>query len=324
MIPKFDYVRPASSRELFKELSSEGARIHAGGTDLLGCLRDEVFDVKKVVSLSALQELKGINKAADGGFVIGAMTSLTHLLENKELMALYPTLKQAAEVISTPQLRNQGTVGGNLCQRPRCWYYRGEFNCARKGGDICFAENGENQYHAILGGEGCFIVHPSDLAPALISLGAKVEITGPAGNKTLLLEKFYVLPDEDIENENILKANEVLTKVILPPVKGLKGGYVKVRVRESWDFALASAAVAYTLNSDGAVANVRVVLGGVAPKPWRSPEAEAVIKGNKISEELLRKAAEAALKDAKPLEMNAAKIDMAKGALIEAFNKSSI
>ena len=179
MIPKFDYVRPGSSRELFKELSSEGARLHAGGTDLLGCLRDEVFDVNKVVSLSGMKQLAEIKKTADGGFEIGSMTTLTHLLEHDQLMAAYPVLKQAAEVISTPQLRNQGTVGGNLCQRPRCWYYRGDFNCARKGGDICFAEEGENQHHAILGGEGCYIVHPSDLAPALIALGAKVEIAGP-------------------------------------------------------------------------------------------------------------------------------------------------
>lgn len=322
MIPKFDYVRPNSSKELFRELSSEGARVHSGGTDLLGCLKDEVFGVKKVVSLSGLKELDGIGKAANGGFVIGCMTSLTHLLEHAELMKAYPTLMQAANVVSTPQLRNQGTVGGNLCQRPRCWYYRGEFDCARKGGDICFAEDGENQYHAILGGEGCYIVHPSDLAPALIALGAKVEIAGPAGSKTILLEKFFVLPDEDMEKENVLKANEVLTKIILPPVKDLKGAYVKVRVRESWDFALASAAIAFTLNGEGAVANVRVVLGGVAPKPWRSPEAEAVIKGNKISDDLLAKAADAALKDAQPLEMNAAKIDMAKGAIIEAFSKA--
>ena len=144
----------------------------------------------------------------------------------------------------------------------------------------------------------------------------------PAGNKTVALEKFYLLPEDDIENENILKANEVLTKVMLPPLKGLKGAYVKVRVRESWDFALAAAAVAFTEGEGGKVNNVRVVLGGVAPKPWRSPEAEAVIKGNKLSEALLKKAADAALKDAKPLEMNAGKIEMAKGAMIEAFNKA--
>ena len=184
MLPKFAYVKADSERQALRELASEGARLHAGGTDLLGCLHDGVFDASKVVSLGRLDSLRGIRETAADGVRIGALTTLAEIAVDSLVADRYPVLSQAAGEVASPQLRNQGTLGGNLCQRPRCWYFRGEFDCAKKGGDVCFAEDGENRYHAIFGGGPCHIVHPSDTAPALVSLGASIEIAGRAVART--------------------------------------------------------------------------------------------------------------------------------------------
>ena len=169
MLSNFSYIRPKTLKEASKQLAAEGARLYAGGTDLLGCLRDHVFEINKMVSISGLKELKGINKTADGGIRIGALTTISEVAENPLVNSQYRALAQAAREVASPQLRNQGTIGGNICQKPRCWYYRGDFHCLRKGGEKCFAVAGENQYHCILGGGPCFIVHPSDTAPALVA-----------------------------------------------------------------------------------------------------------------------------------------------------------
>ena len=168
MLPAFAYVRPQSIPETIKHLTDQGARAHAGGTDLLGCLRDGVFTSSKLVSLGSLQELRGIRETG-GGIRIGALTTITEVATSPLVRKQYPVLAQAAREVASPQLRNQGTIGGNLCQKPRCWYYRGEFHCLRKGGPTCFAMAGQNEYHCIIGGDGCYIVHPSDIAPALDS-----------------------------------------------------------------------------------------------------------------------------------------------------------
>ena len=206
-MPNFSYVRPKSLKEAIQQLSSKGARIHAGGTDLLGCLHDDVFQVKKVVSLSHLDELRGVRQTKDGGLRIGALTPLVEVVNSEPIKEHYPALAQAASEVASPQLRNQGTLGGNICQKPRCWYYRGEFHCLRKGGSKCFAENGENHYHCIFGsGHVCYIVHPSDTAPALMALEASVRIAGPKGTKLVPLEAFYVLPSSNVEKETIARA----------------------------------------------------------------------------------------------------------------------
>ena len=202
--PNFAYVRARSLKEAAAYLSSKGARVHAGGTDLLGCLRDGVMGAEKVVSISQIKELLGISRTKEGGLRIGALTTIGEVAANGVIQERYAALARGAAEVGSPQLRNQGTLGGNLCQRPRCWYFRGEFECIRKGGSKCFAVEGENQYHCIFGGAGCYIVHPSDTAPALMGLGASVRVFGPRGSRIVPLEKFFLLPSQSLEKENIL------------------------------------------------------------------------------------------------------------------------
>lgn len=316
-MPPFAFVRPKSLEEAIRHLSTGNGRIHAGGTDLLGCLRDGVFAAEKVVSISRLAGLKGIEPMSNGTLRIGALATIGDVENHPLLKERYPALVQAAREVASPQLRNQGTIGGNLCQKPRCWYYRGDFHCSRKGGGQCFAVAGENQYHCILGGEGCFIVHPSDLAPALMVYEARVEVAGSKGTKTIPVEKFYVLPDQAITRETILEADEMVTAVLLPqPPREMRSSYRKVRARGSWDFALAGVALALSV-SESKVVGARVVLSGAAPIPWRCPDAEKVILGQALDESTIARAAEAAMKAAMPLRQNEYKIELFKGLLAE-------
>jgi xanthine dehydrogenase YagS FAD-binding subunit len=317
-MPKFSYVRIRSLKEATEHLSSDEARVHAGGTDLLGCLRDNVFEAKKVVSISGLKNLRGIQETKDGGLRIGALTTITEIADSKKAGEYYPALARAASEVASPQLRNQGTIGGNLCQKPRCWYYRGEFHCLRKGGSTCYAYQGENQFHCIFGSGGiCYITHPSDMAPALVAYEATLRIVGPKGPRLLPAEKFYVLPNQDVRKETILKPNEILTEILLPPpVKGLRSSYRKVRARQSWDLALAGVALALKFKEDR-VEKARMVLSGAAPIPWRSKEAEQTLTGNPFNTDTITRAVKAALKNAEPLEKNGYKIPLFQGMLEE-------
>ena len=315
MLPAFDYVRPKSLPDVFKYLS-RGARVQAGGTDLLGCLRDRVFQVSAVVSLSNVKELRGITETGSG-LRIGALTTISEIAASQVIRSQYPALAQAAMEVASPQLRNQGTVGGNLCQKPRCWYYRGEFQCLRKGGQTCFAVVGENQYHCILGGDGCYIVHPSDTAPALIALGATLRVAGAAGTREVAIEEFFVPPAKDPTRETILEPGEIITDILLaPPQKGLRSSYRKVRARRSWDFALASLALAVSLTG-GRVTTARVVLGGAAPVPWRSRETEELITGKQLDAATIEKAARTAINKAQPMEHNEYKLALFRGLIEE-------
>jgi xanthine dehydrogenase YagS FAD-binding subunit len=317
MIRQFSYVKANSVSDAVRQLSAPKAVAHAGGTDLLGCLRDNVFEAEKVVSISGIEELKGISAGPNGGLRLGALTTISEIAENAEIASRHIVLAQAAREIASPQLRNQGTIGGNICQRPRCWYFRGDFHCARKGGDICYAEEGENQFHCIFGGDPCYIVYPSDGAPALAALGAAVRIAGPGGSRLVPIDQFHVLPADNMEKENILQPNELVTDVLLPGLNGkVKSAYRKVRPRRAWDFALVSTAI--VLEMDGpTVAKARIFLGGVAPVPWRAAEAEAALQGKALDEKTIAAATEAAAKGAKPLKHNAYKVDMLKGTLSE-------
>jgi xanthine dehydrogenase YagS FAD-binding subunit len=230
----------------------------------------------------------------------------------------YAGLAQAAESVASPQLRNQGTIGGNLCQRPRCWYFRGDFECAKKGGAQCFAINGVNRYHCIFGGSVCVIVHPSDTAPALISLGAQVKIAGPSGERTIPLEEFYILPDDDHERETVLEKGEIVTTILLPKLEGWTSSYRKARERGSWDFALASVALAVRKEGNR-VREARVVFGGVAPKPWRSEPVEKEITNRRLDEGRARRAGRAAVKEAEPLDYNEYKIPLLQGLVEESL-----
>lgn len=319
MLRNFNYSKPASLREAIRLLATPGTRIHAGGTDLLGCLRDNVFAADKVVSLGKLEELKGISPVTGGGLRIGAMVPVAEVAASKPVIAQYAALSQAASLVASPQLRNQGTLGGNLCQRPRCWYFRGDFHCARKGGDTCFALEGENHYHCILGGSACRIVHPSDTAPALLALDAKVRITGTAGPRTVPLSAFFVLPAQDMRKENILGPGDILTEILLPaPKAGLRSSYHKVRGRGAWDFALAGVALALVMTGKR-VDQARVVFSGVAPIPWRSEAAERAITGKELNAAAVAQAAQDAVKDAEPMAHNDYKVAMLRGVLTDAL-----
>jgi len=316
MLSNFSYIRPKTLKEASKQLASEGARLYAGGTDLLGCLRDHVFEIDKMVSISGLKELKGIKKTADGGIRIGALTTISEVSENPVVNSHYWALAQAAREVASPQLRAQGTIGGNICQKPRCWYYRGDFHCLRKGGEKCFAVAGENQYHSILGGGPCFIVHPSDTASALVAFEASVRIAGPKGARTVAVEKFHVLPKIDVLRETVLEPGEIVTEILLPPAQGVKSSYRKIRTRASWDFALAGLALAIKFNGD-VVADARAVLSAAAPIPWRSRELENSIIGHRLDESTAARAAEAAMMNARPLGQSDYKIPLFRGMIEE-------
>jgi len=323
MLRTFAYVRPGSVGEALKQLEQRGARVHAGGTDLLGCLRDGVFEASTVVSLSRIDDLRGITVAPDGELRIGALATIADLAAHPAVRETFAALADAASVVASPQLRNQGTLGGNLCQRPRCWYFRGDYHCVRKGGETCYAIAGENQYHAIFGGGACWIVHPSDTAPALMALDARVRIIGPKGARVLPIEKFYLLPDDDATKETVLEPGEIVVDVNVPaPAKGTRSGYRKVRARGSWDFAMAGLAWAISMN-EGRVADARLVLSGVAPAPWRLHAVEKLLLRQRLDARLVARAAAAAVVGAKPLEQNEYKVQLVRGLVEDALGAAS-
>jgi xanthine dehydrogenase YagS FAD-binding subunit len=317
MLPSFAYTRPATLAEAVKALADGKSRAHAGGTDLLGCLRDRVLSTPTVVSLTGLTALRGIETTVDGGLRIGALATVEEVAGHESVRRGYRALAEAAASVASPQLRRQGTLGGNLCQKPRCWYYRGDFHCLRKGGDLCFAVAGDNRYHCLFGGEGCFYVHPSDAAPALAALGATLRIAGPGGTRSVPAEAFCVLPKVDVHRETVLEAGELVTEVLLPPAApGLRSTYRKVRPRAAWDFALVGVALALRLES-AVVREARVVLSGVAAVPWRAKAAEAALDGQRLSAGTIARAAAAAAKGAEPLAANGYKVPLLRGLVEE-------
>ena len=317
MLPKFTYARASSIDNALAILNDRPALIHAGGTDLLGCLRDGIFSADTMVSLSAIQELDGIRSAADGSIRIGAMTSIADIAADDSIGRRYEALAQAAAVVASPQLRNQGTLGGNLCQKPRCWYYRSDLDCLRKGGEKCFAYEGENQYHCIFGGDLCYIVHPSDIAPALAALGAVCRISGLGSSRSVAIESFLVPPREDPRRETVLEVDEIVTEIVLPPPgSGLRSSYRKVRERGAWDFAIAGVALAIVFDGD-TVKSADVFLSGAAPIPWRATGVEAAITGKKLNTATIATAAAAAVEGAEPLAKNGYKLPLFEGLLTD-------
>jgi xanthine dehydrogenase YagS FAD-binding subunit len=254
---------------------------------------------------------------------IGSLTLIADLAASALIQQSYPALARGAAEVGSPQLRNQGTLGGNLCQKPRCWYYRGEFICLRKGGDKCYAYDGENQYHCILGGSICFITHPSDIAPSLVVYDAVIRVAGAKGFREVPAGKFHILPEESVEKETVLTPDEIVTEVFLPPPRpGWRSSYRKVRARGSWDFALAGVALALKFRDD-LVDEARVVLSGAAPIPWRPREVEKFITGKRLDGEIAARAAEAAVKEAHPLKNNSYKVTLFRGMVEEELLKIS-
>jgi xanthine dehydrogenase YagS FAD-binding subunit len=317
MLPKFNYVRPATIHEALAVLNDRPALIHGGGTDLMGCFRDGVVQADTVVSISAINELKGIRKASDGGLRIGALTTVADVAAAEPVASSFTALAQAASEVASPQLRNQGTIAGNLCQRPRCWYYRGHFDCLRKGGEICYAFEGDNRYHCIFGGDLCYIVHPSDTAPALAALGAVCRISGPTTSRSVAVEALHVSPTEDPRRETVLAPDEILTEIVLPePPTGLRSSYRKVRTRGAWDFAIAGVALAVAFEGD-TVRSARIFLSGAAPVPWRAQGAEEAIVGTTLDGDTITKAATATVAGAEPLTHNGYKVPLFEGLMKE-------
>ena len=288
-------------------------RIIAGGTDLLGEMKREIISPQKLVNLKTIKDSSDIRYSEEEGLTVGALTTLSDIESNEIVLERFSILSQAISKVATPQLRNMGTIGGNICQRPRCWYYRNpHYLCLRKGGRRCFAPAGENRYHAILGGGPCFIVHPSDIAPALIALDASLEIANPEGRRVIPIEEFFVGPKVDPYRENILKSNEIITEIRVPsPRENSRGIYLKAMERKVWDFSTVSVASQIAFD-DGIVSSARIVLGGVAPIPWRVPNAEAVVQGKAIDEKTAEQAAEVALANRRPLRDNVYKVELAK------------
>jgi xanthine dehydrogenase YagS FAD-binding subunit len=318
-VRRFAFVEPRSLADASRALAEGGRKtaLLAGGVDLLGELKDRIATPETVVNLKSVPGLDRIRFEPDGTLRLGALATLTEVAEHPRVRREFPAIAQAALSVGSVEIRNVGTVGGNLCQRPRCWYYRSPLHpCLKKGGDVCYTVMGESKYHAILGGGPSFIVHPSDLAPALAACDARVAIGGPGGRKDVALEDFYVLPSVRLDHETILKPGEIVTEVAVPPSasagRGTRSLYLKFKEKESFDFALVSVAAALTM--DGATCTAaRLVLGGVAPIPWRAREAEKAVTGRTIDASAAAIAAEAALQGAEPLAHNGYKVPLGKG-----------
>jgi xanthine dehydrogenase YagS FAD-binding subunit len=313
----FSNVNPRDLHEavtLLNQAHQQGhsASIVGGGSDLLGMVKEHLVQPDVLVNLRSIHGLDRIE--AKGGKVnIGGLTTLDTVSRDQLIRKSYTVLAEAAEDVATPQIRNVGTLAGNVCQRPWCWYFRNGFPCLKNGGNTCFSANGENQFHAIFGGGPSYIVHPSDTAPALVALDAQFHVTGPSGDRTISASDFFQLPRVDAARENVLGKDDILTSVTLPAARpNVRSAYHKILDREAWTHAVVSAAVVVEMDKQ-VCRSARIVLGGVAPIPWRLPKVEAMLVGQRITPELAAKAGEAAVEGARPLAKNKYKIPLTKG-----------
>ena len=317
----FQYLRAPDLKTAASLLEEPGTEVYAGGTDLLGEMKRKIRRVALLVDLKGCGGMSQIENQEGEGLMIGALASVEAIANHPGIKEEYPILARAASQVGTPQLRNMGTVGGNLCQHPRCWYFRhSQFPCWLKGGEKCFAAQGRNHYHSILGTGVCHSVHPSDLAPALIALDARAILTGAEGDREISLEELYRKPDPHPRYATSLKPGELIAAIRVPAgPKGARGVFLKAMDRRAWSFALVSVAARFGMKGrrfvDGAL-----ILGGVAPIPWRARGAEEVLRGQEYSESIAQQAAEAAVSGAKPLRDNEYKIPLAKGLILRALN----
>jgi xanthine dehydrogenase YagS FAD-binding subunit len=312
----FRYERALTSQDAAQALAAPGAQPLGGGTDLLVAIAEDIVQPRVLVDLRGIAGSEGVSALDGGGVRIGASTRIAAIAANPLIRERYRALADACDLVGTPALREMGTLGGNLCQRPRCWYFRRAIPCYKNGGDSCPAASGENQYLAILDGGPCHIVHPSDPAVALTALDAVVEIASGSGMRRIEIAEFYQLPRERLDRETVLEDGEFVTAVELPPVSA--GGaqrYRKLMQREAWDFALVS--IASCKRPDG---DVRLVLGGVAPRPWRvNSSVEEDVASGGLDEDTIATLADRALYDARPLAKNGYKVDLAASLLRDAM-----
>jgi xanthine dehydrogenase YagS FAD-binding subunit len=328
----FDYTDPRTVDEAIALLGQDGhdheqwlrplAGVHplAGGTDLLTLMKADVAAPSHLVNIKHLVDLPSGIADMPQGLMLGALTTLADIETHAVVKQHYPLLAQAAAVAATPQLRNMATLGGNLLQRPRCWYFRSRLlHCWLKGGTECPARDGENQFHALFGGGPCYAVHPSDLAPALLALDAQVRLQGTGGGRTVPIAEFYSLPTEDRRHETEIRCHELLLSVLVPRLaEGTRSAYLKAMDRKVWAFALV--AVAATVRLEGHhITDARLILGGISPIPWRASAAEQELCGAEASAGLFARAADAALADAEPLQHNAYKVSLTKNLIRRAL-----
>jgi xanthine dehydrogenase YagS FAD-binding subunit len=312
-MPAFELFQPANLADALNLLDRYGsdAWIFAGGLDTFDWLKDRIKRPRYVVDLGGLDELKGVRES-NGGVEIGAMTTLTETVRHPVIRERYGILMEAAESAASPQIRNQGTIGGNVSQDTRCWYYRSGWSCYRAGGNICYADTPEavNREHAILGADRCVAVNPSDTAPALIALGASMVIRSASGERVVDAEDYFIGPGTDITRMNVLNPGEILTAIRLPgDWAGSRFYFEKVRDRQVWDFALVSVASAMTM-SGTTIQNMRLVVNGVAARPLRLVAVEQLVKGKPRNEATAALAGELAIQGAQPLRFNAYKIPL--------------
>lgn len=307
------YQRPLTTSAAAELLAASGAHPLGGGTDLLVTMREGIVRPSEVVDLRGLPDADAITWGEDGSLKLGAAVRIATIASDPRIREQFPALAIACDAVGSPALRNMGTLGGNLCQRPRCWYFRSGIPCLKSNGTECPAREGENTHHAIFGGGPCYAVNPSDPAVALTALGAVVHVAGQQSTHNVPIDEFYVLPDPDPHRETVLAPGEFVTAVEIPAVSSGRSHYIKVLQRGAWDFALASIAVAKW--TDG---SVRMVLGGVAPVPWRvNPSVEEDVASAPLVDDDLDVLAERALYDAQPLSHNGYKVTLAKSLLHE-------
>jgi xanthine dehydrogenase YagS FAD-binding subunit len=311
----FAYDRPATIADTIALLGddSAAARPLAGGTDLLTLMKGNIVAPERLVDIKRLTDLTDEIAVTEGGLEIGALATLAEIETDPLVTGLAPALAQAAGLAATPQLRHMATLGGNLLQRPRCWYFRNaQIPCWLKGGDDCPARDGENQLHALFGESPCVAVHPSDPATALAALDAEIVVRGPSGERIVPVAAFFQEPDDERRTENSLDYGELITTVRIPTQpEGARSTYLKAMDRKVWAFALVGVAASLAV-TDGAISHARVVLGGVANTPRRSPEAEQVLIGSEPKEAAFARAADLALTGAQPLARNGYKLQLAR------------
>ena len=321
----FEYISPHTRTQAISLLGATWGttEVLAGGTDLLALMKDDVVAPRRLVNIKEIADLRGVSSNPQG-LRIGALTTLGELADDANVKQNYPALSEALLEAASPQIRNMATLGGNLCQRPRCWYFRSGLGLLPKdenGKELVAV--GENRYHAILGNQGAAkFVSPSTLVPILIAYGASIRLDGPKGKRELPLEKFFVIPKSESEREHDLRPNEIVTEILIPPVSGVKAAHYEIRQKEAFDWPLALTAVALKMQGSN-VQSARIVLGYVAPVPWPSPEAQRAIIGKPVNKETAEKVADAALSKASPLSHNAYKVKLAKVALTRALLKAA-
>jgi xanthine dehydrogenase YagS FAD-binding subunit len=305
----FEFTSPQTLEDALK-LWHADARWLAGGTDLVPELRAELAKPQRVVNLKAISDLRGMRETNDG-LRIGALATLAEIVASAMVRERYRALAEACDVAASPQLRNVATIGGNLAQDSRCEYYRGAFRCWLKGGDVCYMREGENREAAIMGYQDCVHVHPSDPATALVALDAKIVARGNNGTREIAASDFFHAPANGDRRLNVLRPDEVITQIQLPNLSNSRSTFLKAMDRAVWTYALASAAVRLDFDN-GKIIGARIVLGGVAPMPWREERAANILIGQEWSAELGGRVAEQVAQDAKPLTHNAYKVRLAR------------